>query len=266
MPYPKIPFADARYLCALLNPFRDRVFVDGAIQNLKFFAYKHDVVGREIFKRRIYEPDLTNWILKNYAGKNSNFIDVGANLGYFSCLFGVMAGNGQVISIEPEPNNLALLRSNIDINKLSNVSVFPVAVGDKPGVATLNMYGKRNLGRHSLLKVRSEQSIDVVVSTIDELIEECFPDIPSFSLIKIDVEGYETFVIRGAKKTLLKTRALALEFNPNSQQINEAQAHDFFASLGDIFGKIYEIDRGLREISISECVAAKGQLNLIFEK
>lgn len=266
MPYPKIPFADARYLCAILNPFRNKVFVDGAIQNLKFLAYKHDVVGREIFKRRIYEPDLTNWILEKYAGKNSNFIDVGANLGYFSCLFGVLAGNGQVVSIEPEPNNLSLLRSNLSINNLSNVSVFPVAVGDKPGVATLNIYGKRNLGRHSLLEVKSEQSIDVVVSTIDDLIEEYFPDIPSFSLIKIDVEGYETFVIRGAKKTLSKTRALVLEFNPNPQLFSEAEAHDFFSSLGGVFGKIYEIDRGLREISISECVSAKRQMNLIFER
>jgi FkbM family methyltransferase len=262
----KIPFADARYLLALLNPFRKKIFVGKAVYGLDFFVYKHDVIGREIFKRRIYESELTDWVLNRFPAGDYNFIDIGANLGYFTCLFGELAGKGRVISIEPEPDNLLLLNENIKKNRLTNVTVIPVAIGDKPGVARLNKYSKRNLGRHSLLEVKSNFSVEVKLSTLDQLVGEISPEISNFSLIKIDVEGYEPFAIKGAEKTLLKTDILVLEYNPNKKLFAENETRDLFLFLSKNFRKIYKIGDGLKEIDIDDCILAEQQLNLIFEK
>ena len=69
-------------------------------------------------------------------GSENNFIDVGANIGYFSCLMSFLAGPaGRVLAVEPEPGNLKLLESNVECNHLTNVEIHACAVGASEGSA-----------------------------------------------------------------------------------------------------------------------------------
>lgn len=99
---------------------------------MSFNAYKKDVIGRSIFKTGSHEPIISKWLIERYQDKEGIFIDIGANLGYFTCLLSrTLSKKAHVYAFEPEPENLALLESNIGLNRLENVKIFPIALGEK---------------------------------------------------------------------------------------------------------------------------------------
>ena len=124
------------------------------------------------------------------------FVDCGANIGYYTCLAAV-AGK-PVLAFEPQPRNLANLYENIRLNKLKSVEVFPVALGPEPGIADL--YGSSGPSA-SLLQGWGGNSSGykqaVAVNTMDTLIAARLSGKKAF--IKIDVEGFEYQLLRGAK-------------------------------------------------------------------
>lgn len=147
---------------------------------------KFEVEETEIIINRLAEVDL--------------FVDIGANLGYYTCI-ALQAGKS-VIAFEPQQQNLSCLFKNLEANGWQeNVEVFPVALSDAPGVLTL--YGAsgpsasliRNWAGYS-----SRFKKTVPVSTLDNIISGRLSDKKLF--IKIDVEGAEFNVMKGALKTL----------------------------------------------------------------
>jgi protein-L-isoaspartate O-methyltransferase len=127
------------YWAKCLNPLRNTITIEDLPLGLRLQAYKRDAVGRGLYRRRIHEPTLTKLFLARFANSaENNFIDVGANIGYFSCLMSKLAGPaGKVLAIEPEPQNLKLLEQNIKINNLTNVVVYPCALGAGEGSTML---------------------------------------------------------------------------------------------------------------------------------
>src|SRR3984885_5817242 len=123
------------YWAKCLNPLRNAITIKNLPLGLQLRAYKRDAVGRGLYRRKIHEPVLTNLLLTRFANSaERNFIDVGANIGYFTCLMAKLAGPaGRVLAIEPEPQNLTLLRQSIAINHLANVEVHPCALGASEG-------------------------------------------------------------------------------------------------------------------------------------
>ncbi len=140
---------------------------------------------------------------------NDLFIDVGANAGSYSMLAGAVA-QSQVISFEPIPNSYSRLVNNIKINHIeSMVKCFNQGVADKIG--QLNFTQNQDTKNHAVLdETNSTDTITVEVSTLDSLIKNHSPN-----LIKIDVEGYETPVLQGAKQILQqpKLHSIILELN-----------------------------------------------------
>src|SRR6266851_4651381 len=117
------------YWAKCLNPLRNTITIEDLPLALHLQAYKRDAVGRGLYRRKVHEPSLTKFLLTRFANsEEKNFIDVGANIGYFSCLMSKLAGPaGKVLAIEPEPQNLKLLEQNIGINDLTNVMVYSCA-------------------------------------------------------------------------------------------------------------------------------------------
>ena len=76
-----------------------------------------------------------------------NFLDVGANIGYYTCLAAARSPDGQVYAFEPDPDNFLLLQKNIELNNLDNVSASQAALSDKAGTLTLYKSAE-NLGDH----------------------------------------------------------------------------------------------------------------------
>lgn len=121
------------------------------------------------------------------------FLDVGAHVGRYTVRLAKRCR--QVIAIEPNPHNLAGLRINLELNRLSNVRIIPFAAWDEEAIITLSNSGAGSTSR------ASGGGLRVKAIPIDALEFE-----GRLGLIKIDVEGSEVKVLEGARKTIAKHR------------------------------------------------------------
>jgi FkbM family methyltransferase len=122
--------------------------------------------------------------------------DIGANVGYYTLLFSVFAGDaGKVFAFEPLPSNLEFLRHHVLTNHCGNVQVLDFAITDYNGSATFEEHESRSMGHLS-----ASGHLNVRCATLNELLADgaiATPDI-----LKIDVEGAELSVLVGARETL----------------------------------------------------------------
>ncbi len=141
-------------------------------------------------------------------------VDVGANIGAFSLYQAMVQHAELVVAFEPSPQVFPRLAKNIEINGLKNVRVVNAAVGDKQGVLSFSE------GRMSVnCRVNEFGALKVPCVTLDAELS----DMPRIDILKIDTEGYETHVLRGASETLKKTQRIALELHyPGERQEIEA--------------------------------------------
>ncbi len=128
-------------------------------------------------------------------------MDVGAHIGSYTVRAARMVGReGLVISLEPDPENFRLLMLNIKLNNINNVIVLPYAVSDKNGKIILH----RSLepGWHSIVRVPDRHIGDVEVhcTTLDTIVNRL--GLRKIDWLKIDVEGAEVSVLRGARRAL----------------------------------------------------------------
>lgn len=159
-----------------------------------------------------YEPHVLQ-SLQKYLKKGDCCMDLGANLGYFTSVMAHLVGErGDVIAFEPLPNNVQVLEENIAREGLTNVKIEPKAVGGSHGAAALLIQGDTDFtGTASLHQVYDwggeRTTISVPVVTLDCYLQD-LRKIPS--LLKIDVEGAELQVLRGAKTLLSRFHPILL--------------------------------------------------------
>ncbi|MHA1665023.1 MAG: FkbM family methyltransferase [Candidatus Njordarchaeales archaeon] len=148
-----------------------------------------------------YEPTVSQ-IIKSSLETGDIFIDVGAHAGYYTLMCARLAK--KVIAFEPNPINYKFLYFNILLNRLKNVVAVKAAVSDFDGYGELNVpYQKgKVLTSQSSLIHRGERTFNVRVVTLDKILDSIHITQPF--IIKIDVEGAELNVIKGALRTLSK--------------------------------------------------------------
>lgn len=134
-----------------------------------------------------------------YLRPGDHFIDVGANVGVFTCIVGSRVGGLAITAIEPFPPIREVLRHNVERNGLSqSVSIPDGAVGAAAGQATFEVLKHDVHNRLAPGGVATVgKGLTVVVHTLDDLVGAA-----SVALIKIDVEGGELDVLRGAERLL----------------------------------------------------------------
>lgn len=136
-------------------------------------------------------------------------LDVGANAGYFTLLAASRVGaRGRVVAFEPVPGNAEVVRKQCALNQCSVVTVESLAVGDRDGVATF-VQEENNPNSHladvrlSHASTRPVRKFDVQVTTLDSYLldHSVAPDV-----VKVDVEGGEVGVLKGARDVLAARR------------------------------------------------------------
>ncbi len=171
------------------------------------------------------EPHTIHWLER--IPLNSVLLDVGANVGMYSIFAGVTR-KARVFAFEPESQNFALLNQNIAANALSGRAVaYPLALSDQTALAPLYLSSVSAGGScHSFgaevgfdLRPRSHAFAQgSFATTIDQLVATGAIPCPAF--IKIDVDGLEHKVIRGARQTLADPRVqeILIELNTHLQE------------------------------------------------
>ncbi len=128
-------------------------------------------------------------------------VDVGANVGCFTMLASRLVGDdGLVIAIEPVEANFACLERTIEENGLRNVRTVRAAVGDHNGEVRLSL--SEQSGQHSGVFKRGDTYATVPSRTLDSIVADLGLDHVDF--VKVDVEGMEPQVLRGAAGTIQK--------------------------------------------------------------
>lgn len=193
--------------------------------------------------------------LLHFLRKGDSFVDIGANVGSYTVLASAHVG-AQSISIEPVAATFEKLKNNLALNHIEEkVIAHNIALGSERG--ELGFTTTLDTMNH-VTKDVSNTGAKVMVRTLDDVLNEW----PVPALLKIDVEGFETEVLKGASKTLAQPELLAIiiELNGsgNSYGYDEKEIHENLIKLN--FSP-YTYDPVKRNLTLSKTY---GELNTIY--
>jgi FkbM family methyltransferase len=190
----------------------------------------------EQMRSGVFEPEETRILIK-LLETSDVFIDIGANLGYYCCF--ALQRHKPVLAFEPQAHNLQCLYQNLSSNGWNaGIEIFPIALSSSPGVLTL--FGASGPSA-SLVRDWAGYSPrfkqEVPANTLDNLLAGRFPG--QRLLIKIDVEGAEFQVLRGARQTAGRSPRPAwmmeicfAEYHPEGVNPDYQNIFQFFWDLG----------------------------------
>ncbi len=143
--------------------------------------------------------------IHSYLKEGDLYIDIGANVGVTVIPAAKSIGaSARVIAFEPHPSICSYLKENIELNNLTNVEIHNCALGNQRG--EINFTNKLNDETNRVV-FSSGKNIKVPIALLDDFGNE----LDNIALLKIDVEGYEKYVIEGAKLTLEKFNCIYFE-------------------------------------------------------
>lgn len=153
-------------------------------------------LGDGLVVSSIFEKELEKYFSPTKESKT--LIDIGAHIGKWSVK---AARRGyRVIAFEPDPQNFGLLTENIKLNKVEHrVKALNLAVSDRNATY---FFKSHQGGLSKIVSSPGPGDIQVNATSLDNFVEEERLNPKEFGIIKIDVEGYETVVVAGMKKSL----------------------------------------------------------------
>ena len=194
---------------------------DGPAKGLMLYLDVNSFIGWKEMVEGKYDLVMFNRIRK-LESEVKVVYDVGAHFGYSSMVLRTLFKNTKVYAFEPNEANLKAFNTHLSNNNISGIAIVPVAISDFNGksvfFANNDVQSSRSTGSFlegTLTPLSSESYQDFVptevkVKTLDAIIEEKFP---APDLIKIDVEGAENKVLRGASKLLKNKPKLLIEIH-----------------------------------------------------
>lgn len=168
--------------------------------------------------------------LLHFLRKGDTFVDIGANVGSYSILGSGVVG-AYSIAIEPIPATLDCMQANIAVNGIQKL-VAPLNIGLGSKCSTLRFTNEKDSSINHVAMECDKETMEVSVRMLDDIIEE--RTLPS--LIKIDVEGFETEVLLGGQNTLQKKelKAIIIELNGSGLRYGykDADIHSLLVNTG----------------------------------
>lgn len=215
-------FGGARFLCDL-REIKDRVILMHGFSEYRL-AHLLSTIVRE------------DWICA----------DVGANSGEYTVLLAQLAPRGHVYAFEPAPHVLPRLEANVRLNRLTNVTVEAAAVSEFDGKTTLYVDRSRhNSGLSSLSPQPWRSDTELEEREVPSTSLDRYLPGGRLDLMKIDVEGHELEVLRGAVRLLTDARPIVVFEFGGVGQLPPPDVPDFLRSLGYVMHCVsYDVARG----------------------
>lgn len=199
--------------------------------------------------RELYEPELT--YLAQFLRPGETLVDAGANCGLFTVAGARIVGpNGRVLAFEPGPTVLPMLGRNVDQNGLSNVTIHRLGLGAEAGKVRLYQHphgaSSATLG---CVPGSDTPSVEIEIDTLDATLARL--GVERVHTIKMDVEGAEELILRGASGLLAKQRPRILfEINPEAIQNLSLRVDGVWNILADLGYSFFKLDENGRLSSL----------------
>lgn len=208
----------------------------------------HDAIGRAVFCEGLYEKDLLESIfegtLREYRGDFQQLaaLDVGGNIGnhamYFSRRF------KQVVAFEPNPPVAKIFEANCLLNGVKNVELIQVGLGEAPSTLTFISNSGDNIGASGFVGGSAKESdgevFELPIERGDDVLAKRALDL-RIGLVKIDIEGFELYALKGLRQTLVKDQPFVLfESHGNSDHGGKA-VMDFLRGCG--YGQFIAVEK-----------------------
>ena len=226
-------------------------FVARTVFGSRIAGDTRDILQQYIYYFGVWEPHLTDWIGRRLAPGDA-FVDVGANIGYFSLLASKLVGeSGRVVAIEPSPAIFGVLQSNLARNRAHNVRAVRVAASDSTGMLRLFQGPDSNLGRTTVLADEGfEFACMVKAAPLGAILRA--EEIRAARVIKIDVEGAEWSVVAGMAPLLNAFRSdleIVVEVNAERLARQGKRPEDLLAIFRDSGFHAYTLENDYSPLS-----------------
>ena len=222
----------------------------------------------------IVDGDWEPWIGKaiaTHVAPNSTVVEVGANFGFYTLLFAQWIGQGgRLFSFDANPRVFSLLKKNIEINGfIDTVECYNSLITDKVGQADFHIL-RSHMGSSSMhdqsemagIDSDSVETVSLPTSTLDEMLR----DVPHIDFLKIDAEGAEQMILRGAEAILERSPniKMVLEFDPYIGFESPESAISYLTSLKKMGFQMKFITKKstLEDVSIDE-IMKRGHAELM---
>ncbi len=280
-------FWKIRFLEAILVKLTTNKIYGAAVTKLppNHYQYKKGSLRKFQIKGINYELDISDimgWYvyfgfkdkarikLYSLVKKNDVIFDVGANIGETTLNFAKKTGeNGKIHSFEPDPINYISVEKNIRINDFNNILLNPFGLGNEEGKFKIYTVDENNRGMNRI--VNSTDNIsnhrEITITRIDDYVKN--NNIKTINLIKIDVEGFEFNVLKGALEVLNKFHPiLFIELDNQNLKDQGSSANELITYLVE---NEYEINHAetnekiTPELNFSNChfdIVAKRKLKV----
>jgi FkbM family methyltransferase len=187
----------------------------------RVFLHHREDIGLVVLMSGGFERAETEFAIEQ-ARPGTVAIDVGANVGMFTVPLALAVGpSGRVLTIEPSPENVQRLERNLELNSIENVVVEPIAVGDHAGRLVLQLAS--DPGFHSTAEIAESRAVDEQVTVRAETLDQVWlrAHAPAVSFVKIDTEGSEDAVLRGAEQILRTCQPALLVEAKGAERVRE---------------------------------------------
>jgi FkbM family methyltransferase len=190
-----------------------------------------DLIQRHLYFFGAWEPNITQWIADTLQ-PGDVFIDIGANIGYYSLLASTLVGDqGKVVAIEAAPWIHARLDDHVAMNGRANIRTVQVAASSAAGTLQLFPGNADNIGKTTTVGGNGD-AIEVPALPMADILRD--DEIRRARIIKIDVEGAEPDVLRGLEPVLRRMRddlEIVMEVSPALMPGAERSRDEIFATL-----------------------------------
>lgn len=209
------------------------------VQGHKMFLDSKDSLRLSISE--FHEPFETE-LVKKEIKSGYVVLNIGANIGYYTLIFAKLVGKeGKVFAFEPDPDNFALLKKNVEINGYLNVTLVQKAISNKTGKIRLYL-SERSKGDHRICNLHDgRKSIEIEAIQLDDYFKNYNGRI---DFIKMDIQGAEGAAIQGMPLLLqkIKRTKMITEFWPSGLKKFGTEPEEFLKLLLKHDFKIYHLN------------------------
>lgn len=211
---------------------------------VKINLYKDSVLSRLIYDG--FEKEETDYVV-SVLEEGDIFIDIGTNIGLFSLIASKIVGDkGKVVCFEPSPTTFSRLVENVQLNDFKNIDLRNIGLSDVREEMTFYISDNGYDAWNSFAPSQDDKlgsSIMVPVSTLDIELKDV--DVSKIKLIKIDVEGWEKFVLYGGKEFFVNFSPIVMveftEENTFNAGYSVHEIYDIMQNFGYVW---YTIENG----------------------